>query len=606
MAATGTTLGQQPQPRTPRAPAPATASIIGRLLDATTGQPIVGGVVVLRELASRDQRVVSTSDTGEFVLVDLPAATYSLHASALGYVGRQYGQRHTLGEGLPIALRAGETRRGADVALLPGGAITGRVTTQDGQPLAFAEVEVLRPQLEGNLRVLMPVGRAESDERGEFRIVGLPPGHYYVAAIDPADEGTEDATGQIHWAQTFYPGTASAAAAQRVRLASGATLTAIDFPLRGVSRVSVRGRLINPDESELATGSVTMSPESVVALGTGEAALIRPDGTFEFSNVAPGHYRLRASVRTVRTGPALFASFHLEVQNEDISNAVLFVNRGANLFGQVEIAGSGTQPPPVLTDLWVSAPMADGSMGSGVTRSQVRGNGSFSLASPEGNRVIRLEGLPNPWSLEAVLYQGRDVIDVPFDLRSGQERELIRLILTDRASRLVGVVQDEDGNAITDRAIVALPVNPAYWRPGSRHIQLTYPDASGRYEIVGLPAGVYLVAAIAGISAGDLYDLPIFQEIAAAGTEALVEAGETTTLDLVLTLERNRLANYGILPTETQPSGGWALHLTSAASLALFFEPFFFDRTDPGRGPERFAVVVDRQTLHVEGQCAAR
>jgi len=150
---------------------------------------------VLRELASRDQRVVSTSDTGEFVLVDLPAATYSLHASALGYVGRQYGQRHVLGEGLPIALRAGETRRGADVVLLPGGAITGRVTSQDGQPLAFAEVEALRPQLESNLRILIPVGRAESNERAEFRIVGLPPGHYYVAAIDPADEGTEDATG---------------------------------------------------------------------------------------------------------------------------------------------------------------------------------------------------------------------------------------------------------------------------------------------------------------------------------------------------------------------------------------------------------------------------
>ncbi len=544
-AATGTTLGQQPQPQTPGAPAPDTASIVGRLLDATTGQPIVGGVVVLRELASRNQRVVSTSDTGEFVLVDLPAATYSLHASALGYVGRQYGQRHVLGEGLPIALRAGETRRGADMALLPGGAITGRVTTQDGQPLAFAEVEALRPQLERSLRVLIPVGRAETNERGEFRIVGLPPGHYYVAAIDPADEGTEDATGQIHWAQTFYPGMASAAAAQRVRLASGATLTAVDFPLRGASRVSVRGRLIDPDDSPLATASVTMSPESVegLALGTGQAALIRPDGIFEFSNVSPGNYRLVASARTVRAGPALFASFRLEVQNEDISNAVLFFNQGANLFGQVEIAGSGAQPPPVLTGLWVSAPMADGSLGSGLTRSQVLENGSFSLASPEGNRVIRLEGLPTPWSLEAVLYQGRDIIDVPFALRSGQERERIRLILTDRASRLVGVVQDEDGNAITERAIVALPVNSAYWRPGSRHIQLTYPDTSGRYEIVGLPAGVYLVAAIAGISAGDLYDLAIFQEIAAAGTEALVEAGETTTLDLVLTLERNRLAN---------------------------------------------------------------
>ncbi len=142
-----------------------------------------------------------------------------------------------------------------------------------------------------------------------------------------------------------------------------------------------------------------------------------------------------------------------------------------------------------------------------------------------------------------MLYQGRDVIDVLFDLRSGQERERIRLVLTDRASRLVSVVQDKDGNAVTARAIVALPVNSNYWRPGNRHIQLTCPDSSGRYEIVGLPAGVYLVAAVAGMSAGDLYDLAIFQEIAAAGTEALVEVGETTTLDLVLTLGRNQLVN---------------------------------------------------------------
>ena len=542
VAATGATLPQQPQPRTPGAQAPATASIAGRLLDATTGQPIGGGVVVLREFASRGQRVVSTSDTGEFVIVDLPAAIYSLHASALRYVGRQYGQRHALDEGVPIELRTGETRRQVDVALLPGGGIAGRVTTQDGQPLAFADVEALRPQVESNLRVLVPLGRAGANALGEFHLAGLPPGHYYVAAIDPADEGTEDATGQIHWAQTFYPGTSSPAAAQRVRLSSGETRTAIDFPLLGVSRVSVRGRLTDPDDSDLAAGSVILSPESDegLALGRAQAGVVRPDGTFEFANVSPGDYRLRASARTFRQGPALYASFHLEVHDVDISNAVLFLNRGASISGQVEIAGGATEPQPVLTNLWVSAPMADGSIGSGQTRSLVRGDGSFNLATPEGNRVIRLGGLPDPWSLEAVFYQGRNVIDVPFVLRSGEERERIRLVLTDRASRLVGVVQDEDGNAITDRAIVALPVNSAFWRPGDRHIRLTYPDLSGRYELVGLPAGVYLVAAVAGISTGDLYDPAIFQEIAAAGTEALVETGETTTLDLVLPLGGNR------------------------------------------------------------------
>ena len=52
VATTGATFGPQQQPQTPGAPA--TASITGRLLDATSGQPIVGGVVVLREVASRD------------------------------------------------------------------------------------------------------------------------------------------------------------------------------------------------------------------------------------------------------------------------------------------------------------------------------------------------------------------------------------------------------------------------------------------------------------------------------------------------------------------------------------------------------------------------
>ena len=545
VAATGATGGQEPQPQPPADLAPATASIAGRLLDATTGQPIVGGVFVLRALASRDQRVVITDDTGQFLIADLAADTYSLHASALGYVGRQYGQRHALEDGVPIDLRSGETRRQVDVALLPGGTIAGRVTTQDGQPLEFAEVEVLRPQLESNLRVLVPVGRAQSNERGEFRIAGLPPGHYYVAAIDPTDEGTEDAAGQLHWSQTFYPGTFSPAAARRVRVVSGATVTAIDFSLLGVVRVSVSGRLFNPDDRELATGSVILSPAANdgMGLGTAQATVVRPDGTFEFSNVSPGAYLLRGSARTIRPGPTLFGSFHLDVTDVDIPNTVLALNRGASLFGQVEVAGGATRPQPVLTDLWVSAPMGDGSMGSGLTRSRVLASGGFSLATPDGTRVIRLEGLPNPWSLEAVMYQGRNVIDLPFDLRSGEQRDRIRLVLTDRPSRLQGVLQGQNGNAVTDLAIVALPFNPAFWRPGSRHVQLTYPDLSGRYQIVGLPTGVYLVAAVAGIGIGDLYDQAIFQEIAAAGTETQIEAGETTTLDLVLERESNRRAN---------------------------------------------------------------
>jgi len=50
--AAGTVVGQQPQLQPPTAPRPATASIAGRVVDATTGKPIAGGLLVLRALAS--------------------------------------------------------------------------------------------------------------------------------------------------------------------------------------------------------------------------------------------------------------------------------------------------------------------------------------------------------------------------------------------------------------------------------------------------------------------------------------------------------------------------------------------------------------------------
>ena len=107
-------------------------------------------------------------------------------------------------------------------------------------------------------------------------------------------------------------------------------------------------------------------------------------------------------------------------------------------------------------------------------------------------------------------------------------------MLTNRVSRLTGTVQDGSGNPVIDRTVVAVPVNDTYWHPGNRHIRVTYPDATGRYDFVGLPAGGYLVAAVVGIHRADLYERAVFQEIAAAGTRTLIEAAGTTTLDVVV------------------------------------------------------------------------
>ena len=201
----------------------------------------------------------------------------------------------------------------------------------------------------------------------------------------------------------------------------------------------------------------------------------------------------------------------------------------------VETAVGATTPAPDRLDLWVSAPVADGTIGSGLTQSQVDENDRFLLETPDGQRVIRLDGLPSPWSLESAVYEEHNGIDIPFDLRSGETREGVRLVVTDRVTRLTGTVHDQQGRVATDPAVVALPVNPARWQPRSRHVRLTYPDASGRYTMTGLPAGAYVVSVVPGIYEGERDGGAVLQEVGAAGVEVAIEAGESTTFDLTLT-----------------------------------------------------------------------
>ncbi len=186
-------------------------------------------------------------------------------------------------------------------------------------------------------------------------------------------------------------------------------------------------------------------------------------------------------------------------------------------------------------ELWVSAPLADGEMRSGLTWSQLIEDGRFDVTTPEGNRVVRLEGLEASWSLESVLYRRRNVINIPFELQSGGEPERVRLVLTDQGSRLTWMVHDQNDHPITDRAVIALPVNPTFRHSGSRHVRLSYPDLSGRYDVSDLPAGVHLVAALSGIQEGDLHDASMFQETAAAGAEGAIETGMVSRFDVQIT-----------------------------------------------------------------------
>src|SRR5262249_43027045 len=127
----------------------------------------------------------STDSKGRFVFERLAASsTYLIHVAKAGYTS-DLGEVFPPGNGLlsagaRISLADGEWIDDVFIALSPPGAINGRVVDERGEPLVDVPVRVLAQiPLAGQFQLVAgPVTR--TDDRGTYRIPGLPRGHYIV------------------------------------------------------------------------------------------------------------------------------------------------------------------------------------------------------------------------------------------------------------------------------------------------------------------------------------------------------------------------------------------------------------------------------------------
>src|SRR5688572_14151986 len=70
----------------------------------------------------------------------------------------------------------------ATLKLTPGGTIQGLIRDANGQPAFNVSVTALRLTYRDGRRTLQPAKVSQSDDRGQYRVWGLPPGDYYVRA----------------------------------------------------------------------------------------------------------------------------------------------------------------------------------------------------------------------------------------------------------------------------------------------------------------------------------------------------------------------------------------------------------------------------------------
>ena len=502
-----------------------TAVVQGVVTAADSGAPVQGAEV--RLVGNERHRLTATDAAGRYAFTDLPPERMTLHVSKAGFAAAEYGQRHPLEDGEPIALTPGQQVT-ANLRLSRGGVIFGRVFDEYGEPAAGVRVQALRARSLQGRGGLQAVGSGDqADDTGAFRLHGLVPGTYYVSASAPFEPtfvrlGT---TGSVNrGAPTYYyPDSPTVEGGLPVRIDETSqvpvSITIGTAPLARVSGVVVSaagvplpGLVTLVSQDRIATPGVD-GPASLLMGGVGINETLGPEGQFTLDDVPPGSYVLTARLlpATRISRPQEVVSVPVLVSGEDVAGLTLVTRPRPMLSGRFVAAPGVSQPLPVgLGVLPLSQRLP-------VQRLLGLGErGTFEvLAPPEPFVLVIGQGLggqlPPGWSLSAIRLNGRDVTDETIEVTSDAT---IEVVLTDRATTVNGTVRAGRGDDAANASVVVFPRDDSRWTYPSRAIRSARTDTSGRFEITGLPPGQrYLAAAVDYLVDGEEFDVALLDSL---------------------------------------------------------------------------------------------
>lgn len=455
---------QQPSRDAPARPSTGTAAIAGTILtDEPTAKPIRRVTLTLTAATAglAVQRMTTSDDAGRFAFTRLPAGNYSApRASRPGYVPATYGEKRTGGIGTPITLGEGQ-RLTIAMKMLRGAVITGMLIDQGSKPAIQTPVQATQMRIVNGERTpaaYLGSNSATTDDRGVYRIFGLPPGDYVVAAsprLTSSGEVRPITAAEVQWAQqqlqpgagtggasaagatpapkpgqavaytsVYYPGTTDVASAGIVTVAAGQERSGVDFGIQYVSTARVEGTVLDQDGQAPLNAQLNLVPKTDATAMVGDLfmletmMLMRPtvvNGKFTLTGVKPGQYTLtaRAAPRPAGGGPAsaagpsgpagrtppapmtLWATTDISVDGADLTGIALRLEPGMTLTGRVAFDATTLQPPADLSR--VSVRLSAAPTPNGIT---VSVGSSAGAVSADG--TFKLEGVtPGRYLLSA-------------------------------------------------------------------------------------------------------------------------------------------------------------------------------------------------------------
>jgi Carboxypeptidase regulatory-like domain len=516
-----------------------TAVIKGRVVEAASNQPVRRVRVHAASTALRDGRTAYTDGDGRYELKALPAGHYTVTAFKPTYVNAAYGQPRLLELGSSIDVPDGQTLDHIDLGLVRAGVLAGTITDEFGEPVADTQVMAMRYQFVQGTRRLMPAGSRMTNDVGEFRVFGLAPGQYYLAATLRSDQ-TATANDRETYATTYYPGTPSLSGAQALTISQGQTISGMRMPLLPVRSVRVSGEVSDSSGAPLTGAFVSAEVPIGAAAISSKGGAVMPDGTFSIAGMAPGDYVLRVSTN-IRAGDGEGAAMPLTVGTADITDVHVVTSKPSSITGRVLIdrgeLGNRTGSTFRLMTLAANAAEAAVNGAGNGNGTAVKDDFTFELRARPGHVFIR-SNTPE-WFLRSVRVNGVDVKDSGIEIRPNQALSDVEVELTHRQPEITGAVKTAEGIVTRNAFVVVFPQDRQHWGYLSRYVRMSRPNPDNQYRVQA-PPGEYLAIAVDVLEEGEWSEPDFLERVRERAVRFSLAEGDHKPLDLTLvSLARN-------------------------------------------------------------------